>query len=58
VNKANTKRYLRVQPASWMTDAHSFLGKIRSKMIIWKITNEKVILKTAEVPKQAFAAPS
>ena len=41
-----------------MTDAHSFLGKIRSKMIMWKITNEKVILNTAEVPKQALAAPS
>ena len=58
VNPTKTRMYLSVQPPSWITEAQSFLGKMSNKMKTWKMSRVKVILRTAEVPKHAVAAPS
>ncbi len=57
VNKIKTVINLKAHPPSWMTAAQLFLGKIRRIMSRWKQKSVKVILKTADVPKQAVAAP-
>jgi len=48
----------KAQPASCTITAQLFLGRIEINMITWKRKREKVILKTADVPKQAVADSS
>ena len=58
MKSSTTNMNLKHQPPSWIIAEHVALGLIKTKIMKWTHNRAKVILNTAEIPKQALPAIS